>query len=229
MRGIILTCESVHRAKYTGYNNCFSLSLSLSIYIYIYYTLRVTRRPREIVLEPWDAARLQEVARANVFALASTGSWEQCCFGCSLHNIGRLFIVLAPFLASKAPGCMKNLFWNHHRNPRTPKGDSRTPRSRTSIQFWGLIFIVFRILGCLEGSLAQVWKRMPKRSETILSETLKIVFSCTREHSFHLRRAAHTCAVLVHIWLHWGSRGDALLRFTAFCLGCFFWTGFMSE
>ena len=72
---------------------------------------------------------------------------------------------------------------------KDPKGDSRTRPARKRIPFWGLFFIVFRILGCLGGSLAQVWKRMPKRSETRPSKTLKIVFPCTRENSFHFRRA----------------------------------------
>ena len=103
------------------------------------------------------------------------------------------FIVWASFWCCfgvwKAPGRMKKLFWNHHRSPSTPKGDSRTARGRTPILFWELFLLDFHILGCLEWSVAQVWKQMRKRSETRPSKALKMVFPCRREHSFHFRHA----------------------------------------
>ena len=37
---------------------------------------------------------------------------------------------------------------------------------------------------------------MPKRSETRPSKTLKIVFPCTREHSFHFRHATLKLLIL---------------------------------
>ena len=110
------------------------------------------------------------------------------------------FIVWASFWCCfgvwKAPGRMKKLFWNHHRSPSTPKGDSRIARGRTPTPCRESFFIVFRIVGCLEGSLAQVWKRMPERSETRPSKTLKMVFPCTREHSFHFRHATFKLLIL---------------------------------
>ena len=77
----------------------------------------------------------------------------------------------------------------------------------------------------LGGSLAQVWKRMPKRSETRPSKTLKILFPCTREHSFHLRHAT------LKLWIlnsFMASLGDPSLRFPLFLLRVFFWSGFRS-
>ena len=50
----------------------------------------------------------------------------------------------------------------------------------------GPTFSSFSSLGVC---LGEVWKKSPKRSETRPSKTLKIVFPCTREHSFHFRSA----------------------------------------
>ena len=68
-------------------------------------------------------------------------------------------------------------------------------------------FLVFHILGCLWGALAQVWKRMQKMFETRPFKTLKIVFPCTREHSFHFRSATRKwCSFspfVVSLWVTW--------------------------
>ena len=134
--------------------------------------------------------------------------------------------ILAPFrccfLASKAPGRMKRLFWNYHRNPRTPKGDSRTRRGRTPTPFWESFFIVVRIFGGLGESLAQVWKRMPKRSETRPSKTLKMVFPCTREHSFHFRRATFKLWILSLFLASFGVPLPPFIEISGVLLGVFF-------
>ena len=103
-----------------------------------------------------------------------------------------------------------------------PRGDSRTAPARKWIPFWGLIFIVFRILGCLEGSLAQVWKRMPKRSETRPSKTLKIVFPCTREHSFHFRHATLKLLILSSFLASFGIPLSPFIEISCVFLGVFF-------
>ena len=114
---------------------------------------------------------------------------------------------------------MKNLFWNHHRNPRTPKGDSRTPQSRKSIPF---VFCSFSYFWGLEGSLAQVWKRMPKRSEPTPSQTLKIVFPCTLEHTFHFRHATLKLFILNSCFASLGVPLPQFIEISGVFLGVFF-------
>ena len=118
------------------------------------------------------------------------------------------FIALAPFLrcfvASVAPGRMNNVFRNHQRNPRVPKADSRTRRARTPTPFLDSFLTVFCIVGCLGASLPQVWKRMPKKSETRLSKPSKW---CSRLHGstvFISAAPPRNDAVLVHSCLHVG-------------------------
>ena len=126
------------------------------------------------------------------------------------------------FGAWKAPGRKKKLFRNHHRNPSTPQGDSRTARGRTTILFWESFLLVFHILGCLEWSVAQVWKRMQKRSETRPSKTLNIVFPYTREHSFHFRRATFKVWILSLFLASFGVPLPPFIEISRVLLGVFF-------
>ena len=124
--------------------------------------------------------------------------------------------------------------WRHpeaskgnHGNPRAPEGDSRTRPSRNTIPFGEPFFLVCRILGCLWGALAQVKKRMPKRYGTRPSKTLKMLFPCTREHSFHFRRATRKwCSFskfVASLWFPW----PYFIEICSVLFACFFWTGFM--
>ena len=126
---------------------------------------------------------------------------------------------------------MKNLFWNHHWNPRTPKGDSRTRRAWIPTPFWESFSTVICILGRLRGSLAQVWKRMPNTSETRPSQTLKMVLLSTWQHSFHFWGTTHKCWIfnllLTSFMVSFGVPLPPFIEISSFCWGCFFWTGFM--
>ena len=144
------------------------------------------------------------------------------------------FVVLASllccFVAWKAPRRMKKLFWNHHRNPSTPKGDSRIARGRTPIPFREWFFIVFRILGVL-GSL---WHRFNKECRKgPKRDPPKPWNLCSRVHGskvFMFATPPSNCWFWPPFWLYWESLATNLLRFSVFFfLGCFFWTGFMGE
>ena len=91
----------------------------------------------------------------------------------------------------------------HEKPILKPPSESKHPKGRfqdstgTSYDaILGVVFHSFSYFGRLGGSLPQVWKRMPKRSETRPPKTLKIVFPCTREHSFHFRHATLKLLIL---------------------------------
>ena len=102
-------------------------------------------------------------------------------------------VVLAAFwycfvALAKAPGRMKKVFLNHHRNPRTPKGDFRTRRARKIIPFWEFFFS-FSYFGVSWEVSGTGLEKDDEKVRNQTAQTLEIVFPCTREHSFHFCRA----------------------------------------
>ena len=93
----------------------------------------------------------------------------------------------------------------------------------------GVFFDSCLYFGCLGESLAQVWKRMPKRSETRPSKTLEIVFPCSRGHSFHFRHATLKLWILSSFIASLGIPVPFFIEICGGFFGCFFWTGFMGE
>ena len=102
----------------------------------------------------------------------------------------------------------------HEKAILKPPSESKDPKGRfqdtTGTKYdtlWGALFSSFSYFGVSGGSLAQVWKRMPERSETRPSKTLKMVFPCTREHSFHFRRATRKwcsfSSFMASLWAPW--------------------------
>ena len=108
--------------------------------------------------------------------------------------------------------------------------ESKDPKGRfqdtTGTNSYTILGVIFHSCSYFWGSWGVSGTGLEKDAEKVRNETLQNVENGVPVFDgstvFIFAAPPRSSAVLVDLWLHWESFGDALLRFTVFCCGCFF-------